>query len=490
MEKLRIYLVKPFPSKEVRERKCPTPEKYKYAWEPIALKYFAYHLNEMFGEVLDVKIWHLINDQDKEDLLLAIKHHLPGIVAFTELDVLVNETNKLAEECKAISNDIITLCGGKQSSLLRQSDTNPFSNIDYIIRGDGVNGLASFVQRYLANEVFVFDGLLNGQNKSIVEEDTFCKRLNTVVIDFNAISQFSIENHPYEEYLDCHQFHPSIIKETINVRTAPLLTGTGCPYQCFFCQSPVEYNNSKVILNEVSEIAKHIVWQNKNYAVNNFFSLEPNLNLTNLFRIYDALEPLGIDYMSISGFIRAADIISAHKQGYLKKLVKKGMRILSIGLDVPFSKEDSYNKSFTYAEMMECLDLCFDYGIIVLATVVGDPTLTKEQFYLQLESLKALKVAEVDIRLAIALRNTEFYKVNEDQLIFHPEKDKQYFDKQNYRYQTLQFEGKITPEETYAMVNEFNDAFLCSEQHGEYVKTFTEKHPETMVFFKKQKEFI
>jgi hypothetical protein len=163
------------------------------------------------------------------------------------------------------------------------------------------------------------------------------------------------------------------------------------------------------------------------------------------------------------------------------------MRILSIGLDVPLdTRENIYNKGFSYQEMSACLEACQELGIIILATVVGDPFLTKEQFERQLAFLYGLPIADVDVRLAIALRNTPYYASVKDLLIYCPDENGAYFDRQNYRYQTILVPDKIEPTETYEAVSHFKREFFLHEQHLRYVNNMIERHPDTIHFFRRQ----
>jgi len=217
------------------------------------------------------------------------------------------------------------------------------------------------------------------------------------------------------------------------------------------------------------------------------FSLEPNLNLRHLLEVYRLLEDHTREMPAISGFIRAGDIVRGHHQGILAPLAAKGMRVLSIGLDLPIhTGRDIYNKAFTRNDMMDCLSICRDLGILVLATVIGNPDMDRAGFAEQLDLIADLPVADMDIRLAIALRNTAYYAAVEKNLIRHPAREAAYFDCQNYRYQTIQFPGKITPAETYELVHRFSEGYLLRPAHAAYVAAMVRDHPDTAPFFERQ----
>jgi radical SAM superfamily enzyme YgiQ (UPF0313 family) len=484
-----LYLVKPHPPKQIMERACPLPELYRYDWEPIALKHMGRSLIDTFGDRITLRLWHLMDEQDDDRFLSAVAAEQPDIVAFTEIDILVNEVNRLAGTIKELHPDIWTVVGGKQSSLLRAGDQFPFTAIDYAIRGDGATPLAALIRaKEAGTELVDMDGLIRvATDRSVTGPNSFSPRPDLRDLDGILLRSVPIEHHPLNEYIEKRQPYPGIHPQ--EPKTASLFIGSGCSYACYVCQSPIEYGDtsSKVMLRDPCSVAQEIAWLRKHHGVNNVFSLEPNLNLRHLLEVYRILEDQGVDMPAVSGFIRAGDIVRAHLQGILAPLASKGMRVLSIGLDLPIDTgRDIYHKAFTHGEMMDCIKICGDLGILVLATVIGNPDMNRSCFAEQLDLIGDLPVADVDIRLAIALRNTAYYAAVEKNLILHPARDAVYFDRQNYRYQTIQFPGKITPTETYDLVHCFYEGYLKRTAHAAYVTAMVRDHPDTAPFFDRQ----
>jgi len=490
METSKILLVKPHPPQEILKQQCPVPEKEKYFWEPISLKLAAKKIGEAFHDSVEVEIWHLMSNKDDWDFLERIADTDPLFVIFTEIDILVNEVNALAQKIKNISKDICTIVGGKQTSLLRKGDRYPFHHIDYAIRGDGLQSLIKLIELKQKGEAInEIEGLVRVTDSGIVAgKDDFSPREMCFDFDLTELHSMVVVNHSFAEYLDIYHNHPSILPG--KVRTSPLFIGTGCVRNCSFCQSSVEYTNGngrRAIFASPKAVAREIEWLHKEYNVKIFFSLEPNMNLDNLLEVYIELEKCGIDTIPISGFIRAGDILLYKKNGILEKLRDKGVRVLSIGLDFPFnSKEDIYSKDYMFDEMMKSLDISEEMGILVLGTVFASSYVEQEDLRNLLDKVKSLPLAEVDVRFAIALRNTQYFKEVENFLVYHPDFDQRYFDHQNYRYQTIQYPGKITPEESYRQVNAFYNAFLFSKRHLEYVSRMVNSHPDTKPFFRRQ----
>jgi radical SAM superfamily enzyme YgiQ (UPF0313 family) len=486
---MKIFLVKPHPPAEILAGACPIPEDYKYNWQPMALKCIAYHLAKYFGDDLQIKIWHLMNPDDDAKFKEALKSEAPALVVFSEIDILVNEVSRWAVFVKKLLPHTWTLVGGKHTSLLAAGDKFPYQAVDFALRGDSVVSLERIISARMAGKhPESCPAMLQLDQQGIVLAPiTYDQRTDLTAIDGIALQNIHIENHPTADYLEKYQSHPALLPGVI--RTASVLAGSGCPHQCVFCQSPVEYGkeSSAVITRDPEKLAAEIAFLVQKHGVNSIFSLEANLNLKNWLRTYECLEQYDIHNLAVSGFIRAADILSAYKEGLLAKLAQKGMRVLSIGLDIPFdSKKDIYRKAFSYQALMECLTVCEELGILLSATFIGDPALTQAEFQKQLRFLNTLPIAAVDIRLCMALRNTEYYRQVSPWLIYHPDKNRRYYSRQNYRYQTIQLPGKITPYQTYARVRAFRKQFLTSPEHLAYVLRFVRRFPESIPFFRKQ----
>lgn len=488
MKPITIFVVKPHPPEEVLLHKSPVPEIYRYDWEPISLKYISLELQNYFKDQIYIDIWHLMDHRDDYDFLKQVERYQPDIVAFSEIDILVNEVSRLAGAVKKISSNICTVVGGKHTSLLKRGDVFPFEWIDLAVQGDGASALKEIINYRLAGmKVCDFNGLIIlDKNNKVVESEKKPRKVDICHIDGVSLRSNPVANHSLRDYIETRHIFPAILRG--DIRSVPILTGIGCNYNCYFCQAPVErmQKGSGEVHRKRDQVVEEILWLKQNYEANNFFSLESNLNLHNLSAIYQLLEEQGITYLSMSGHIRAADIVASYKNGMLPELARRGLRVLSVGIDIPIGGADIYNKTYTYKDVTDCLSICEHLGIVVVATVFGNPDMGKEAFKKQLHTIQRLPAASFDIRLAIALRNTRYFNFVEDKLIYHPELDRKYFDRQNYRYQTIQYPGKITPENTYDLIAKFYETYMNSKEHLSYVNRFIRKHPDTESFFKRQ----
>ncbi len=478
-----VYFVKPHPPLEIMRRRCPIPESYRYDWEPVALKYLAHELKRR-EPGLDVKVWHLMDERDDRDFLRAAAADGPRVVFFTEIDVLVNEVSRLAGLVKAASPGTLVAVGGKQSSLLEPGDRLPFRHVDLAAAGDGVAPVLAAVSG--AGSPGGGDGLFVSWDKKtgLVTAAPRNGRDDGFRALDPAFRTIPVVNHGFDDYVSNRQRMPALTGAA--TRTAPLLIGTGCPYRCVFCQSPRECggNGSAYLLREPGAAADEMIALSREWGVNHFFSIESNMHLGHLLKIYGELDRRGVGCFQVSGFVRSGDLLAAHEQGLLPELARRGLRFVHTGVDVSLSaRGDVWGKSDSLPEIRRCLDACLEDGLVVAGTYIGDPEAGPDELEAELEELGGLALADVDVRLAVALRHTEYYERVEKHLIHHPDRDNRYFDRQNYRYQTLRFPGKIAPRRTYALVRKFLNDFPRRPERLRYARETARRHPETRPFF-------
>ena len=483
---LRIWFVRPHPPRAVLTGRQPLAEEPRYNWEPLALKLFAYRLEQRLGAGVESTIWHLFGGADDEAFVAACGAEQPHVVAFSEIDLFVNEVSRLAWRVKRRAPRCVTVVGGKQTSLLGPGDRFPFVAIDYAVAGDGVEPLTSLCAALAdGSRPESLPGLVHVDQRGVVERvETLGRRDDLAAIDGIALHERAVRNHDLVEYLSRQQRFAAPLPAPY--RTACVLTATGCPHACTFCQSPVEYRNDSgvVMRREPGSVADEIAWLVREHGAGTVFALAPNLELDHLVGIYRELESRGVEGLPITGFVRAADIVAAERDGLLAPLRAAGLRVLSVGLDVSYGAAgDCYGKQFDLATMEEAVHLCTSRGIAVAATVIASPELSGGELARSLEPLCELPLQSVDVRLATALRNTAYFRRMQRYLIRHPQRGTAYFDRQNYRYQTMRVPGGARPRETYHVVADFSAGFPRHPARVRAVRALVAAHPDLQPVF-------
>ena len=480
VSELRIWFVRPHPPRAVLAGRQPLPEEPRYNWEPLGLKLFAQRLEQRFGTAVASTIWHLFDVADDEAFVAACAAQRPQVVAFSEIDLLVNEASRLAWRVKRRSPRSVTVVGGKQTSLLQPGDRFPFVSVDYAIAGDGVEPLAALCAALTeGRRPDSLPGLVHTDERGVVVRiEPLGPRDDLSGLDGVALHERAVHNHDLDEYLAHEQRFPAPLQAPY--RTATALVGTGCPHACTFCQSPVEYRNDShtVMRREPAGVADEIEWLVRRHGAQAVFALSPNLELDHLVEIYRELERRSIEGLPITGFVRAADVVTAERRGLLSDLVAHGLRVLSVGLDVDYGGAGAlFGKGFDSSTVDEAVGVCTSRGIAVAATVIASPELPARRLGESLEPLCELPLQSVDVRLATAFRNTAYYRRMECHLVRHPDRSAAYFDRQTYRYQTLLVPGGARPRETYRVVREFGERFASHPARARAVAVLIAAHP-------------
>ncbi len=466
MKALRIWLVRPHPPRAVLAGRQPVAEESRHTWEPIAAKLLAQRLTQRLGDQVEPSVWHLFDTSEDEAFVAACAAARPDVVAFSEIDLLVNQVSRLAWRVKRRSPHTVTVVGGKQTSLLQPGDRFPFVAIDHALAGDGVAPLVALCAALLSgSRPADLSGRVHVDERGLVDRvEPLGPRDDLVGIDGPALHEAASCNHPLSGYLEREQRFPAPLPPPY--RTAVVLFGTGCRHGCAFCQSPVEYRNDSatVLRREPADVADEIAWLAGERAADAVFALSPNMELEHVAAVYRELAARGLAGLPIAGFVRAADVVAAERRGLLEELVAAGLRVLSVGLDAGYGgAEERLDKRFDQATVDEALEACRQRGVAVAATVIATPELPARELAASLEPLCALPLLSVDVRLATALRNTPYFRAMERFLLRHPDRTTAYFDRQSYRYQTLVVPGGARPRETYRVVADFAARFARHE---------------------------
>lgn len=477
---LRVWLVKPHPPGRVLRGRQPLREDYRYNWEPLTLKLLAYRLRQRFGAAVESTVWHLFDEVEDHRFVAACHTERPHVIAFSEIDLFVTEVNRLTLLTKRVAPNAVVVVGGKQTSLLRPWDRCPFPRVDFAIAGDGAEPLGDLCAALLeGRRPARLPGMIHVDEAQVVRTvDAHGARDDLADIDGVALHEIMVRGHSLDEYLGREQAFPAPLDPPY--RTATVLFASGCPHGCYFCQSSLEYaaDGGRVVQRDAGSLADEIRSLHVDHGADAVFALAPNLPLGQLSSVYRALEQRGVSQIPISGFVRAADIVAADRDGVLEALVSSGLRVLSVGLDLPYAiRDDRFGKRFDFETMESALRACSRCGIAVAATVVAPPDMSARELSATLDPLCALPLCSVDVRIATAFRHTPYFESVEPHLRRHPDRDPGYFERQSYRYQTIHMPGRVRPRQTYRIVRRFVERFERDPAHRRAVAALLDEHP-------------
>jgi radical SAM superfamily enzyme YgiQ (UPF0313 family) len=169
-----------------------------------------------------------ICDMNVGDPLLAIlMRYKPQVIGITTTTLTLYDALQVAKTVKEVNRDIITIMGGPHCGIYPQ-ETASFSEIDYVIQGEGE---------------LPFLRVLNGIPSKIADVE--------IVEDLDTLPM------PARHLIDIHKYHSVLNKKPVT----SILTSRGCPYQCQFCYQPHygkrwRARSAENVVEEMAQIAK------------------------------------------------------------------------------------------------------------------------------------------------------------------------------------------------------------------------------------------
>jgi len=187
------------------------------------------------------------------DPLLKIVEGLPDIVGFTSDTIAFTKTLALANKLKKYLN-VPFIIGGVHITAMPESFENVF---DIGVVGEGEVTLTALLKIFLEESVFTRNRL--GKIKGILFRD------GDKVISTEFQGQIKeLDDLPYPAW-DLVPMEKVYLKDQLNIfgvkRVVSIMTSRGCPYNCIFCGSPVQwggvrFHTAEYVLSEIEFLIK------------------------------------------------------------------------------------------------------------------------------------------------------------------------------------------------------------------------------------------
>ena len=222
---------------------------------PISLVYVSTKLVHIPGievEILDCRIepnWReILRKTITEDDILTV-----GFFVMSGLQV--GKAFEVSEYVKALNEDIPVIWGGPHPTILPDDVLN-YSNIDFCVRGFGLDAMTDLVTKMLHQKT----------DYHTIPNLCFKKDGENVIGSIND----SYERIGYKE-LPYHLIDSSIEKYFVGTenRAFPIYTAFGCPYQCNFCISPIWFEDTRKKWDPIAapEVVDHIEYLIDRYKI-------------------------------------------------------------------------------------------------------------------------------------------------------------------------------------------------------------------------------
>jgi anaerobic magnesium-protoporphyrin IX monomethyl ester cyclase len=222
---------------------------------PISLVYVStklVHFPEIEIDILDCRV----EPDWKEKLRKSVLEDDILMVGFFVMSGLqVGKAYEVTEYVKDLKRDVPVVWGGPHPTILPEDVLN-YSNIDYCVRGFGLEAFTDLATKMLKQE----------SNYETIPNLCFKRGGKNIIGSINN----DYERIGYKE-LPYHLLDPIIEKYFVGTenRAFPIYTAFGCPYQCNFCISPIWFEDTKKKWDPLpaEEVVDHIEYLIERFGI-------------------------------------------------------------------------------------------------------------------------------------------------------------------------------------------------------------------------------
>ena len=327
-----------------------------------------------------------------ENMTAQIIETEPHVVGFTCLTPRFPAVIDIARRCKAINPKIVTIIGGPHVSGLPQHSLN--GPVDYGIVGEGEEALIELLDTLetsgsvenIANLVFRSAGRVK-----VNPTRPFIKDLDSLplpawdLLNLDAYREPTVFNGPH----------------------VGIISGRGCPYDCYFCASRViwkrraRFRSAGSIVNEVALLVR-------TFGINEFMFYDDTFTL-NRKRVLEICSKIQEQHLNIRfhGQTRA-DTVDLEVARALKEA---GCIALAIGVE---SGDEAIlrqiGKGETKEQIRSAVDVLRKVGLpCICSYIIGHPGDTYESIQATIEFAKELDAHQSKFMIATPYPGTRLY---------------------------------------------------------------------------------
>ncbi|HUV83002.1 MAG TPA: radical SAM protein, partial [archaeon] len=207
----------------------------EYLPPPAGLLILAAYIEEQLPdveiEILDCQA----EEKDFKDIEKYIEYFSPSIVATSGFTCNAYLCARVAEIAKNVSTDIVTVVGGQHFSAAADESLNDFTEIDYIIRGEGEVTFVDLIRTLdTGKNIGEIKGISFKHNKEIIHNPKRPLIQNLDTLPYPAY-------HLVEKNIEKYHFSMMAGK---NTRYMILEGSRGCSHKCSFCTQWKHWNGT------------------------------------------------------------------------------------------------------------------------------------------------------------------------------------------------------------------------------------------------------
>jgi radical SAM superfamily enzyme YgiQ (UPF0313 family) len=291
------------------------------------------------------------------------------------------EAFKIFQIAKEVDPRIITVAGGPHPSLTPEDTLSHVTCIDYIVRGEGER---SFIP--------LLDALRNGLKVDDIQGLSYRYRQeirNNQMVDFIK----DLDSLPFPDFRNLTNenfdsfsgyYRPGALK------TVPVLSSRGCPFQCNFCATTRiwgakwRYRSPE---NVLKEIGKYVL----EYGIEAVWFIDDNFNsspkrMLNICRQIREIHP-GLKWICN---VRVDNL----EEDHVKAMAESGCISVEFGAESGSQRilDEVIHKKIRLEKILKVDEWCHKYGIISDAQfIISHPTETYNEANQTIELIRKLK---------------------------------------------------------------------------------------------------
>lgn len=305
---MKILLIQPQGVKDVRAGHVSVQF-------PINLGYIA---SALIGEGHDVRLIDL-NVQDT-DIERYVKDFSPDLVGITAMTSSVNSAGRVAERIKHVNLDIVTVLGGVHASAMPVETMQDCPYIDILVFGEGEETVRELCHSvHERKELSNLKGIAYREKGELVKTDPrpLISDLDSIPFPARNLADFSL-------YRRSHVSR-GFSRKYMNI--LEIIVSRGCPNQCIFCASHINYGAS-IRFRSFENVAAEIEECIKEYGINHVFIADDTFTLNR--RLVEQL----CDFFAGNNLTwDCSTRVNTVTPELLKRMAESGCRKVSFGVE-------------------------------------------------------------------------------------------------------------------------------------------------------------
>ncbi len=167
----------------------------------------------------------LVENLTFEEVRKIMEQYSPDMVAITSTTSMIPDAYEVAKIAKSISQDTATIIGGPHVTFVPEQTLQESQNIDYVVKGEGENpfsGILDIIEK--KKDPKEIRGIAYRNGNRILNNPP-----EVLISDVDSIPEPSWDLLPMDKY------------EIDNTQFGTIMTSRGCPYNCIFCSSSLQF---------------------------------------------------------------------------------------------------------------------------------------------------------------------------------------------------------------------------------------------------------